>query len=165
MDELVEKAGSPGLQPGSLWSKPKYDIDTEVIITKGVDKGIKGLYKGIQNNTDWHVVQDGPSTYYLNYEEFEKVKKKNIKRFQKRFKDLCIKCQNRLIDYDELFNFIEGWCAYARNANTYKLKKNALKRFESLFPGEISTKEIPKCHKNHLFFTTSQKRILVHSKT
>lgn len=47
-----------------------------------------------------------------------------------------------MIDYDEIYDFIEGWIAYAKNANTYKLRKKLLADFESKFPNEILTKEI-----------------------
>ena len=52
------------------------------------------------------------------------------------------KYKNSEIDYDTVYDYIEGWIAYAKNANTCKLRKKILTDFESDFPNEISTKEI-----------------------
>lgn len=45
-------------------------------------------------------------------------------------------------DYDKIYDKYEGLFAYARQANTYKLRKNILKEIEKYFPNELSTKEI-----------------------
>ena len=50
--------------------------------------------------------------------------------------------KNSEIDYDVVSDFIEGWIAYAKNANTYNLRKNILTDFEREFSREISIKEI-----------------------
>ncbi|MFH1669755.1 MAG: hypothetical protein ABIA62_07550 [Candidatus Woesearchaeota archaeon] len=37
---------------------------------------------------------------------------------------------------------MEGWTAYAKNANTYRLRKNILAGFEEMFSEAMSTKEL-----------------------
>ncbi len=54
-----------------------------------------------------------------------------------------------LIDYDKIYDFLEGWLAYAKNANTYKLRKTILEAIEKKFAKEISTKEINRYSKIH----------------
>ncbi|MBI2666148.1 hypothetical protein HYX13_00900 [Candidatus Woesearchaeota archaeon] len=44
--------------------------------------------------------------------------------------------------YDSIYDFLEGWIAYAKQANTYKLRKRMLQKFEEKFSSEISTKEV-----------------------
>ena len=47
-------------------------------------------------------------------------------------------------DYDRIYEFFEGWLAFAKQADTYKLRKKINAEFEKAFPNEISTKEINK---------------------
>ena len=53
-----------------------------------------------------------------------------------------------LIDYDKIFEFLQGWCAYAKHANTYKLRDNLSKRIDLYFPRAVSTIEINRLLKN-----------------
>ena len=69
------------------------------------------------------------------------LKKNNIKKFKKRLAKLLKQYDNHEIDYDAVYDFIEGWTAYSKNANTYKLKNKILNPLEQKFGGEISTKE------------------------
>ena len=46
------------------------------------------------------------------------------------------------VDYDSIYNFIEGWMTYSKNANSYKLRRKIAAEFEKDFANEISTKEI-----------------------
>jgi hypothetical protein len=50
--------------------------------------------------------------------------------------------KNNIIEYDSVYNFLEGWIAYAKNADTYQLRRKILTEVETNFPNEISTKEI-----------------------
>ena len=60
-----------------------------------------------------------------------------------RFKILKEEYNQSKIDYDAIYDFLEGWFAYAKNANTYKLMRSvAAKEIEMCFSSEISTKEI-----------------------
>ena len=56
---------------------------------------------------------------------------------------------DRIVDYDTIYNFLEGWCAYARNAHTYKLGKKIFKEAEERFNGETSSKGMDR-YKKHL---------------
>lgn len=68
--------------------------------------------------------------------------KKNIKKFKRKFNDYQINYIKKRIDYDKIYNSFEGWIAYSKNANTYKLRIKFTFEFENLFPKEISTKEV-----------------------
>ncbi len=52
--------------------------------------------------------------------------------------------QNKVIEYDDVYNFIEGWMTYARKANSLRLRKSIFARFDIDFKNHISTKEINK---------------------
>lgn len=83
------------------------------------------------------------------------LKKKNWRKFRKRFQLLCLRYDTGLVDYDKIYDFLEGWCAYAKRANTYRLRKLILHSAEEKFRGEISTKEINgglKIQKNQKIF-------------
>jgi len=75
------------------------------------------------------------------------LKKKNLRTFEKKLNFLCSNYNQRLINYDGIYDFLEGWFAYAKNASTYKLKKRILEPIEKKFNHEISTKEINKLTK------------------
>lgn len=70
------------------------------------------------------------------------LKKKNSGKFERKLKELLFEYDLRLTDYDQIYDFLEGWCAYAKNANTYKLREKILEQMESKFAEEISTKEV-----------------------
>ncbi|MAG78260.1 hypothetical protein CL616_02745 [archaeon] len=59
--------------------------------------------------------------------------KNKLNQFEKQYK-------KGHITYDKIYDSLEGWLAYAKNANTYKLRKTLLKQIENL--NEISTKQI-----------------------
>lgn len=70
------------------------------------------------------------------------LKKSNLRKMRNTLQILTEKYRDKEADYDEIYDFIEGWVAYAKNADTYKLRKKILTDFERAFPSEISTKEI-----------------------
>jgi RNA-directed DNA polymerase len=73
---------------------------------------------------------------------YKLLKKKNLGKFEKKLRELLFDYDKNLIYYDQIYDFLEGWCAYARNANTYKLRERMLEQIEEKFVCEISTKEI-----------------------
>ena len=70
------------------------------------------------------------------------IKKSNLRKMRNMLQFLKEKYRNRNIDYDSLYDFLEGWIAYAKNSNTYNLRRKILAEFEHEFLKEISTKEI-----------------------
>ena len=70
------------------------------------------------------------------------IRKKNIRKFKKKLKRLFRKYYKGIIDYDKIYDFLEGWCAHTQNADMYKLRKSVMKQIEQKFKGEISTKEL-----------------------
>ncbi len=72
----------------------------------------------------------------------EIIQKKNIQKFKLKLERLCLQYDQSLTDYDNIYDFLEGWCAYVKNTNSYKLKKKLLSSIEEIFSTEISNKEI-----------------------
>jgi len=70
------------------------------------------------------------------------LKKPNLRKMKNNLLFLKEKYKKGAVDYDDIYDFMEGWTAYAKNADTYRLRKNILASFESEFPNKISTKEI-----------------------
>jgi len=70
------------------------------------------------------------------------LKKKNLRKFQRKFADFCVAYDGGKISPDTVYDFLESWISYAKNANTYTLRKKILQRFEEQFFKEIFTKEI-----------------------
>ena len=65
-----------------------------------------------------------------------------MRKFKRKLKEMCNMYNKTEIVYDNIYDFIEGWIAYAKHANTYNLRQKILTDFENKFSGEISTKEI-----------------------
>ncbi len=76
------------------------------------------------------------------YTRHKTIQKKNIRKYEGKLRLLCSQYDKGLIGYDRVYDFLEGWCAYAKNTNSYKLRKRMLKPAEEKFRKEISTKEI-----------------------
>ena len=70
------------------------------------------------------------------------LKKSNIKKIKRKLKLLAQEYKLHEIDYDSVYDSLEGWIAYAKNANSYKLRRKIATEFEKDFANEISTKEI-----------------------
>ena len=76
------------------------------------------------------------------------LKKKNMRMFERKLKLLCFQFDEKLIDYDIIYDFLEGWFAYAKQANTYGLKRKIISFIEDKFRQETSTKEVNRGLKN-----------------
>lgn len=70
------------------------------------------------------------------------LKKSNLRKMMANFEILKQAYKDKKIDYDGIYDFFEGWFAYAKHANTYTLRKKLAVEIEDIFPNEISTKEI-----------------------
>ncbi len=75
------------------------------------------------------------------------VKQKNLRKFHRKFQSLYKAYKKGEADYDAIYEFVEGWLAYVKNANTYTLRKKVLISMENIFPHEISTKEVNRYQK------------------
>lgn len=70
------------------------------------------------------------------------LKRKNMRYFLRKSQQKDSLYHENKITFDDVYNFIEGWCAHAKNANTFKRRQKILTSFENQYPCEISTKEI-----------------------
>lgn len=70
------------------------------------------------------------------------LRKKNLRKFKRKLEVYSKEYFGQLIEYDTIYDFLEGWCAHSKNANTYKLRKLVLEQVEKKFPNEVSTKEV-----------------------
>lgn len=75
------------------------------------------------------------------------LKKQNINKMKKKYIDLKYRFRKGKINYDNLYDFMEGWIAYSNNADTYNLRKRFLQSFEKEFAGKMSMKEINRLSK------------------
>ncbi|MFH1054084.1 MAG: reverse transcriptase/maturase family protein [Candidatus Woesearchaeota archaeon] len=75
------------------------------------------------------------------------LKKQNLKKMIRKYDVLKEKYHKANIDYDVIYDFFEGWIAYAKNANTFKLRKRLSSKISKNFPNEISSKEINRSFK------------------
>ncbi len=79
---------------------------------------------------------------FVIFSHYRLLKRKNLKKFQRKLKEIYSLYDQDEINYDSIYDFIEGWVAYAKHAHTYNLRKKIIAEFERKFSAEISTKEI-----------------------
>ncbi len=82
---------------------------------------------------------------FLGFQKFlhhKLIKKKNRLTFYRKFDEIYCQYSQKKIDYNPVYDFMEGWMAYAKKANTYKVRKRILSDFEEKYRGEISSKEV-----------------------
>lgn len=78
------------------------------------------------------------------------LKKRNFHTFYRKLYSHYSNYEKGSIDYDTIYNALEGWCAYARQANTYRLRQRILQKvIEEKFPHELSEKEMNRLKKIH----------------
>ncbi len=70
------------------------------------------------------------------------LKQNNMHHFLRKFLQVNSLYLHEEMIYDDVYNFMEGWCAHAKNANTFKRRQKILLSFEKQYSHEISTKEI-----------------------
>ena len=82
---------------------------------------------------------------FYHYKLLKKFNRKNIQRKLNKFNTLFKKDK---INYDNIYESIQGSFAYMSHANTYHLKNKLVKQIEKNFPNEISSIEINRYLKN-----------------
>ncbi|MEK6946446.1 MAG: reverse transcriptase/maturase family protein [Nanoarchaeota archaeon] len=91
------------------------------------------------------ILRLGRTISFLGFRAFyyhKLLKKSNMRKMKHKLKSLAQECKLHEIDYDSVYDFLEGWIAYAKNANAYELRGRITAEFEKTFANEISTKEI-----------------------
>ncbi len=76
------------------------------------------------------------------------LRRTNLRKTKRRIKQFKQDYDSKVIDYDEIYERLQGWMAYAKQANTYKLRKRLGKEIELSFPSEISDIELDRYIKN-----------------
>lgn len=93
-------------------------------------------------------LKNGVDFLGLRIFDYHKIlRKKNLRKFKRKLDQYGLEYDSQLISYDKIYNFLEGWQAYAKNADTYNLRKKILTEMEDKFSNEISTKEVNKYSK------------------
>jgi len=75
------------------------------------------------------------------------LKKSNLRAMKRKYYIFTRQYHKHTIEYDKIYDFLEGWFAYAKNANIYKYRMNLSKLISVDFPNEISTKEYGRMNK------------------
>jgi len=70
------------------------------------------------------------------------LRKTNLKIFKRKLEGFKASFSNNEMNYDRIYESIQGWNAYARFANTYVLRKELGKKTEAYFPNQTSSAEI-----------------------
>src|SRR3989344_7475641 len=60
---------------------------------------------------------------FRNFYHYRLLRKRNIRKFHIKLKEFNKKYYNKNISYDRIYDSIEGWLDYTKQANTYNLCK------------------------------------------
>lgn len=71
-----------------------------------------------------------------------RIKQRNMRKFYRKLAFLYAQHEKKEISYDVIYDFLEGWIAHVKHANTYTLRKKIMASVELKFSREISTKEV-----------------------
>jgi len=72
------------------------------------------------------------------------LRKTNLRKMKKTLITYKQLYQEGKLNYDTIYEYLQGWLAYAKQANTHKLRKKLLEAIEREFPNEIATLQINK---------------------
>ena len=102
------------------------------------------------NKTKILALQNGVDFLGMRIFFFHKlVRKKNLKKFERKFNELKEFYKSSLISRDNAVEKFEGWLAYVSHADTYKYRRHLLKIFNKHFPLKDNSKiESLKKHEN-----------------
>ncbi len=70
------------------------------------------------------------------------IQKKNRRQFTNKLNNYVSEYKENNMNYDKIYDFLEGWLAYTKHTNSYKLRNKITSKIEKTFHNEISTKEI-----------------------
>ncbi len=82
---------------------------------------------------------------FLGYRVFcyhKLLRKTNLRKMQSNLDNYKGLYDLKFVDYDEIYEYFQGWLAYAKSADTYKLRKRTGQKLQEYFPNEISCIEI-----------------------
>lgn len=75
---------------------------------------------------------------FRNFYNFKLVRKRNIRNMQRKINNF----HKGEINYNQLMESFQGWQAYAKWANTYKLRKSLVKEIYKIKKSKPITKDI-----------------------
>ncbi|MBI5872129.1 group II intron reverse transcriptase domain-containing protein [archaeon] len=81
---------------------------------------------------------------FRNFYYHRLLKQRNIRKFYRKLTELKIGYNSGTIDYDTVYESLQGWTAFAKKADSYKLRTRISNITDEYFPGEISTIELNK---------------------
>ena len=77
------------------------------------------------------------------------LRKSNTGRITRRLAILKSEFDRGNTSYDKVYSSFEGWLAYARQGNTYKLRAKIIKKFEGTFVNQIANVEVDRWLQSH----------------
>ncbi|MBS3148854.1 RNA-directed DNA polymerase, partial [Candidatus Woesearchaeota archaeon] len=76
------------------------------------------------------------------FPKFRLLRKKNGRKMRKKWSALKEEYLSHSISVDTLYAGVQGWCAYASNAATFKMRKQLVEEFDVLRGADLSTIEL-----------------------
>lgn len=87
---------------------------------------------------------------FRNFYYHRLLKQRNIRKFYRKLREFKAEYNSGAIDYDIVYESLQGWTAFAKKANSYKLRMRISDINDKYFPGEISTIEFNRLVNNNI---------------
>ncbi len=110
-----------------------------------IDNFLRADLKIQLHETKSKIIQLERGVNFLGFRIFSHhrlIRKSNLRKFKKNLLAMKEKLDNNQMTYDEIYESLLGWAAYAEQANTYKLRMEIMKDAELKFANKISSVEI-----------------------
>ncbi|MEK6853674.1 MAG: reverse transcriptase domain-containing protein [Nanoarchaeota archaeon] len=75
------------------------------------------------------------------------LRKSNWRAAKRKIISLKYDFDNNMVDYDNVYDSMTGWFAYAKQANTYHVRRMMGEKLDQFFPNELSSIELRKIKK------------------
>ncbi|MBN2420992.1 hypothetical protein JXB27_01800, partial [Candidatus Woesearchaeota archaeon] len=84
---------------------------------------------------------------YRVFYHYKLLRKINVRKMQNDFEHIKNSYLHNSVRYDAVYDYLQGWMAYASNGDTYNLRRRISKEIEKQFPNEISETELNRIEK------------------
>ncbi|HLD89083.1 MAG TPA: RNA-directed DNA polymerase, partial [Candidatus Nanoarchaeia archaeon] len=92
--------------------------------------------------------QGVPMLGFRIFQYHKLIQVRNIRKFRKKLAEMLKDFNNQETEYDAFYDFVEGWIAYSKHANTHNLSIRLLEPAKETMLANLSTKEINRFERN-----------------
>ncbi len=86
---------------------------------------------------------------FRNFYHYKLLRKMNLRKAERQLEEFRKQFDKYELSYDDVYQSFQSWFAYAKQANTYRIRKKITSKIETYFPNEVSSIEINRLLKSN----------------